>query len=115
MSTEKKSELWSEFLDSWPPERVRQMTLEEYTNSDKDDAFIYWLEARLDKLGSIWGGSAFKFGIYYRDNTEPKPATSGRAWGEKFAWATKYGATAQEAFGTVRSRLIEVAESTDPR
>ena len=48
------------------------MTLEEYTNLDKDDAFIYWIESRLDKLGSIWGGSAFKFGIYCRDKTDAK-------------------------------------------
>ena len=66
--TSSRSRLWSDFLAAWPPERVRQMTLEDYTNSNKDDAFIYWLEARLDKLGSIWGGSAFKFGIYCRDN-----------------------------------------------
>ena len=34
------------------------MTLEEYTNPDKDDAFIYWIESRLPSLGSIRGGRA---------------------------------------------------------
>ena len=46
--TELPARLWSEFLAAWPPERVEQMTLEEYTNPDKDDAFIYWVEARLE-------------------------------------------------------------------
>src|SRR5450759_1802090 len=105
------TELWSEFLAAWPPERVRQMTLEEYTNPGKDDAFIYWLEARLEKLGSIWGGAAFKFGIYCRDETGAKEAARGRIWGEKYAWLAKYGATEREAFATVRSRLVEVLDA----
>lgn len=103
--------LWSEFLTAWPPERVRQMTLEEYTNANRDDAFVYWIEKRLEKLGSIWGGSAFKFGIYCRDNTEAKEASNGRVWGERYAWLSKFGATAQEAFATVRGRLIGVLDA----
>ena len=82
---------WSDFLDAWPSERVREMALEEYTNSDRADAFIYWLEARLDMLGSIWGGSAFKFGIYHRSDTEPKKTSRGRMWGDTYAWLTKFG------------------------
>jgi len=106
-----RHQLWSDFLAVWPPERVRQMTLEEYTNPSKDDAFIYWLESRLDKLGSIWGGSAFKFGIYCRDKTGAKEASGGRIWGEKYAWLRKFGATEDEAFATIRGRLIEVLDA----
>lgn len=106
-----KNDLWSDFLAAWPPGRVRQMRLEEYTNPDKNDAFIYWIEARLKKLGSIKGGSAFKFGIYYRDDTEAKEASSGKVWGERYAWLGKFGATAQEAFATIRARLIGVLDA----
>ena len=73
-------QLWSDFLAAWPLARVRQMTLEEYTNASKDDAFIYWLEVRLDSLGNIWGGSAFKFGIYCRKKAEAKKASGGKNW-----------------------------------
>src|SRR5262245_11754624 len=111
MSEPERRQLRSSFLEAWPPERVREMTLEEYTNPDKDDAFIYWIESRLDQLGSIWGGSAFKFGVYYRENTETKATSGGRVWGETYAWLTKYGLTAQEAFATIRSRLIEVLDA----
>jgi 5-methylcytosine-specific restriction endonuclease McrBC GTP-binding regulatory subunit McrB len=104
-------QLWSDFLTAWPPERVRQMTLEEYTNPNKDDAFIYWIESRLDKLGSIWGGSAFKFGIYCRDKTVAKEASGGRVWGDRYAWHSKFGATEQEAFATIRTRLVEVLDA----
>ncbi len=111
MTESSRQQLWTDFLAAWPPQRVRKMTLEEYTNSDKDDAFIYWIESRLDKLGSIWGGSAFKFGIYCRDNTEAKPPSRGRIWGDTYAWQSKFGKTEQEAFATIRARIIETLEA----
>jgi 5-methylcytosine-specific restriction enzyme B len=111
MTDPDRLQLWSDFLQAWPPERVREMTLAEYTNPDRDDAFIYWLESRLDQLGSIWGGSAFKFGIYHRDNTEPKKASGGRIWGNTYAWLSKFGQTEQEAFATIRARLVQVIEA----
>ena len=111
MSEKTPTELWSEFLAAWPLERVREMRIEEYTNPNKDDAFIYWLEFHLHTLGSIGGGAAFKFGVYCRDNTDVKETAAGRAWGDKYAWAMKYGAAAEEAFAVVKSRLTEVAEA----
>lgn len=103
--------LWADFLEAWPPERVRQMTLKEYTNPGKDDAFIYWIESRLEQLGSIWGGSAFKFGIYYQANVKTKETSGGRNWGEQYAWLSKYGSSEHEAFRTIRGRLVEVMEA----
>ena len=32
-------------------------------------------------------------------------------WGEKYAWLSKFGATEQEAFATIRSRLVEVLDA----
>ena len=100
--------LWSEFLEAWPPHRVRNMSLEDYTNLNRSDAFVYWLEARTNDLGSIWGGSAFKFGIYHRAQTDAKEPGGGRIFGDKYAWMGKYGETEEEAFATVRSRLTDV-------
>lgn len=102
---------WTDFLATWPPERVRRMALEEYTNPNKCDAFIYWLEAGTDKLGSIWGGSAFKFGIYYQVNVRTKETSGGRCWGEKYAWSARFGTTEQEAFARVRGHLVEVIDA----
>ncbi|MEA3547105.1 MAG: AAA family ATPase [Thermodesulfobacteriota bacterium] len=111
MSNHQLYQLWDDFLEKWPLERVRQLTLSEYTNLNRDDAYIYWLEKRLEKLGSIWGGSAFKFGIYHRDDTKPKEPTMGKIWGETYAWAKKYGSTEQEAFQTVRERIVQIIEA----
>jgi 5-methylcytosine-specific restriction endonuclease McrBC GTP-binding regulatory subunit McrB len=111
MDKTKLNQLWADFLATWTVERVRQMTLEQYTNPNKNDAFIYWLEFQLNDLGTIWGGSAFKFGIYCREKSETKDSKSGRAWGEKYAWLVKFGSSEQEAFATIRDRLIQVIEA----
>lgn len=87
------------------------MSLEEYTNPNRDDAFIYWIEKRLEKLGSIWGGSAFKFGIYRRQEIALKKPSKGRIYGREYAWMTKYGQNEQEAFKTVKERIIDIIEA----
>ena len=88
------------------------MSLEEYTNLHRDDAFIYWLEFRTVALGSIQGGDAIKFGIYRRRDKDPtKRSERGRFYGAEYAWLAKYGETKEEAFATVRSRLTDVVDA----
>lgn len=101
-----------DFLKEWPLYRLRNITLEEYTNLDKDTSFSYWLEAKTDNTGSIWGGSAFKFGIYKRKNLD--------SWAERdpvktdgvFGWYSKYGNTANEAFKNIKRIVVNIAESS---
>lgn len=63
-------QLWAEFLKRWPIERLREMTLEEYTNlrSNTDDYFCHWVERKTESLGSIQGATSAKFGIYHANN-----------------------------------------------
>ena len=101
---------WRAFREEWPIERLESMTLGEYTNDDKETAFIYQLEAKLDEIGSIWGSSAFKFGIYRRSDIKPKEAEHFKYEAE-YAWSLKYGDTKEEAFQTVRSRVVSIARA----
>ncbi|MCP5485092.1 MAG: AAA family ATPase [Spirochaetales bacterium] len=103
--------LWDEFLKAWPPERVAKMPLQEYTQAGGKDTFTYWLEAKLEKYGSIWGGSSFKFGVYSRADKEPKPSQKVRSYNEKYGWYTKDGETPEEAFRATRERIVKVIES----
>ena len=111
MDTQPLHQLWDEFLSTWPVERVREMTIEEYTNPNRDDAFIYWIEKRLESLGSIWGSPAFKFGIYCRQDKTEKESKLGRIFGEKYAWLSKYGQTEKQAFKTVLARILEIIDA----
>lgn len=108
--------LWDDFLTEWPVERISEMTLEEYTNLNTDDAFIYWLEKRLESLGGIGGGSAFKFGIYCRKNlTAKEPTSKGGKYGENYGWLVKYGDSELEAFKTVKARIVEVISAVQEK
>lgn len=101
-------ELKQEFLDVWPSERVKSMSLNEYSNLNKDDSFCYWLESRTEKLGSIWGGSAYKFGIYRRNNTDSDDSRSGYSTDGEYAWVSKYGNDRTEAFKKIRELILSV-------
>lgn len=103
--------VWDEFLKAWPLERLRTMTLEEYTQSGDKDTFTYWMEARLDQYGSIWGGSAFKFAIYSRSDKELKQGDTALAYAEDYAWYRRFGDTPQTAFEAIRAQVVAVAEA----
>lgn len=99
-----------EFLAEWPLSRILKMTLEEYTNLDKT-SFCYWLEAKTNDLGSIWGGSSYKFGIYKRRDTSTVITVDNRITDGDYAWFQKYGTTKAEAFEKVRSIIAKIIES----
>ncbi|WP_051929360.1 AAA family ATPase [Flavobacterium sp. 83] len=103
--------LKEEFLNIWSLDRVRSMTLEEYTNLNRDDSFCYWLESRTTDLGGIGGGSAYKFGIYKRSDLSRAVEADNRKTDGEYAWFTKYGAnTKEEAFESVKGIIIDIIE-----
>ena len=105
-----KHKLLAQFLETWSLDRLRNMTIEEYTNLNKSDSFCYWLEQKTNELGGITGGSSFKFGIYKRNNTEKVISTSNGLTDGEYAWFDKYGQTRDEAFETVRSIIVQIAQ-----
>jgi 5-methylcytosine-specific restriction protein B len=105
----KQYDLWDEFLTVWPESRLAEMTLDEYTKAGSKDTFTYWMEARLDKMGSMWGGSAFKFGIFSRKDKEEKASDGTLRYSAEYAWYTALGDTPEEAFEQVRQGIVQVA------
>ncbi|EPB1171570.1 McrB family protein [Campylobacter coli] len=104
------------FQKVWTLEKVKNMTLEEYTNIKKDnpnrDDFTFWIESKLDNLGSIWGGSAFKFGIYRRNDESQKESSSGRLYSQNYAWIAKYGNNENEAFNNIKEKIIQIIQAS---
>lgn len=102
-----RDKLYNAFLQRFPIEYLPNMTLEEYKKLGEKDTFCYWLESKLDKLGSIWGGAAYKFGIYeYKDN--PKN-DSQYTHDEQYAWERKSGKKASDVFNKVKEEIIQIA------
>ena len=106
--------LSQDFLNTWPLDKIKNMSLEEYTNLNRSDSFCYWLEKKTETLGSIWGGSAYKFGIYKMDKQTSDTRKSYKNDGE-YGWVLKFGNSRDDAFKTVKERIIQIIEaaSTD--
>lgn len=100
--------LYNQFLQQFPIENLGNMTLEEYSNLNKDNSFCYWIESRTSDLGSIWGGSAYKFGIFKFDKT-PKQDNPKYAHDDNYSWSSRLGNTSEEAFHNVRNAIIKIA------
>lgn len=107
---QKQYALWDEFLAVWPASRLTTMTLDDYSQAGSKDSFTYWIESRLDELGSIWGGSSFKFGVFSRKDTEDKQSDAKLSYSESHGWYSSLGTTAQEAFEKVRGFVVQVAD-----
>ena len=103
-------QLKEDFLAEWPLSRVQEMSLDEYTNLDKT-SFCYWLEAKTNDLGSIWGGSAYKFGIYKRRDISTTITVDNRITDGEYAWFQKYGTTKEEAFQTVKDIILSIIKN----
>ncbi len=111
MENQNLYDLRNEFLRTWPLERVERMAIDEYTNLNKDDSFCYWLEKKTERLGSIWGGSSFKFGIYKRKNTDREFEKNAISDGE-YAWLDKYGKERDEAFNNVKNIIVDIIKKS---
>lgn len=57
--------LRQEFVKKFPKEQLKNLSLEEYALGYKPNNLCWWLEYNTVALGSIKGGSANKFKIYY--------------------------------------------------
>ena len=104
--------VWTKFLESWPVEKVRSMTLPQYHTLSDQRCFVRCLESMTENLGSIWGGTAFKFGIYQRGNADSSGKKSrGVIYGDKYAWRACLGHSPEEAFAAVKKNVLSVIDA----
>jgi hypothetical protein len=109
MATEQ--ETLAAFLTAWPRDRLISMSIDDYCSVGNDDALAYWLEFKTDVLGGIGGGSAYKFGVFKRKAVKEEALDSAYGTDGVYAWAKKYGSTADETFQTIKAGLIEVVDA----
>jgi len=109
ISIQDRIQLVDDFLKRWPKEKLAALTLDEYTDVGNQDTFTYWLEHTTRPVGSIRGGDSSKFGIYKR-GSEPKGERAHIQNGEVYSWQKRFGATEQEAFNTIKSKLLKVID-----
>ena len=103
-----RRQIYKEFQAAFPKEHLMEMTLAEYTNLERENSFCYWVETKTQDLGSIWGGSSYKFGIY---EYKKRPDDTRIVSNNRYAWYSKYNKqTDEEAFRVVKNSIIKIAE-----
>lgn len=109
MTDNELHKLYQDFQEAFPLEKLGNMTLEQYTNLNRSDSFCYWLESKTDRLGSIWGGSAYKFGIFHRDSN---PGVNSKFMhDETYSWYKSLALTRDEAFARIKAAIIKIANA----
>lgn len=97
------------FLEKWSIKELQKMQLNEYTNTNRKDSFCYWVEHITRDLGSVVGGSSYKFGVYKKGSDSKTEKANNRDSDGEYAWHTKYGTTAEEAFEKIKQIIIAIA------
>jgi len=109
MAQDNRQALLKEFLERFPLESLKDMSLETYSNNNASDSFCYWVEFKTRPLGGIQGATSYKFGIYACKGA-PKEKNGQYANDGQYAWQTRYGSTRDEAFENVRETICKVAQ-----
>ena len=90
-------QLREDFVQRFPKEQLSSTTLDQYAVG-KPDSFCYWLEFKTRELGSISGGSAAKFGVWWSKNEN------------RWRWNSIYQ-SAEDAMQHIKDGLFVLAQS----
>lgn len=108
---QEKLQKYDEFRNNyWTVEHVKNMTLDEYTNTTHD-SFTYDIENWTRELGSIKGRSSFIFGIYKRNDKKEKENNRQFVYTKDYAWEKKFGDNIKDVYKNVHNAVIEVIEA----
>lgn len=103
----------AQLLETWPLSKLSEMRLDDYTNLARSSAFVYWMEVKSTKSGSIWGGSAYKFGIFRRADTTHVVDSNHQLSDGIYSWYSKYGESADGAWESVHDILLKIVNASN--
>lgn len=99
------------FQETWPIEKLKTMSLEEYTNLEKT-SFTYWLERETREVGGSGVGSSFSFRIYRRSNKSTVYSRENRMTDGEYCWFTDLGDKPEVVFPKVRELVLDVVKAS---
>ncbi|WP_261798318.1 McrB family protein [Campylobacter volucris] len=106
---QKESNKFLEFQKNWTLEKVKSMSLEEYTNlkHENPNYYCYWLDVLLKEYAGFGGNDAGKFGIY---RYKKPPKKDDYLYDNRYAWRKNLGNTKDEVFEKVKKEIVKVIE-----
>ncbi|EAH9952346.1 endonuclease [Campylobacter lari] len=112
LNEEQKKNIENKFLEFqkiWTLEKVKSMSLEEYTNlkHENPNYYCYWLDVLLKEYAGFGGNDAGKFGIY---RYKKPPKKDDYLYDNRYAWRKNLGNTKDEVFEKVKKEIVKVIE-----
>lgn len=106
---QKESNKFLEFQKIWTLEKVKSMSLEEYTNlkHENPNYYCYWLDVLLKEYAGFGGNDAGKFGIY---RYKKPPKKDDYLYDNRYVWRKNLGNTKDEVFEKVKKEIVKVIE-----
>ena len=95
------TDLHAEFVQKFPKEALPELKLKQYAIG-RPDSFCHWVEFKTHDLGSVAGGSARKWGIYWSKSKQDW------MWNKSLE-----SSSAEEAFQKIKSGLVALIETAD--
>ncbi|MEI7842787.1 MAG: DUF3883 domain-containing protein [Gallionellaceae bacterium] len=92
-----------QFLRSYPLNRLKNMTLDEYVIGKGTASFCAYVEAKTKAWANMQGATANKFGIYF-GKTKSDPTM-------QYRFTQKFGKTKKEAFDGVKEALLNLVKA----
>ncbi|EHR42603.1 DUF3883 domain-containing protein [Alishewanella jeotgali] len=92
-----------QFLCSYPLNKLKNITLDEYVIGKGTASFCACVEAKTKAWANMQGATANKFGIYF-GKTKSDPTM-------KYRFTQKFGKTKNEAFNGVKDALLDLIEA----
>jgi hypothetical protein len=100
-------EMLSDFLETWNPQRMQNLKLDEYVGVGNKYTFVQYVEHRTRDLGSIGGMDSSKFGMWERQDPDEKHGRYTNVG--KYSWPKRLPyTTAPEAFAAIKAELLSV-------
>ena len=107
---DQRYQIYEDFRREFPIGDLEKLPLEKYTNLNREDSFCYWVESRTYSLGSIWGGTSYKFGIYEYENKPNNPTVINQD--DHYAWYRWYDVeTSGQAYEKVLDSVVRIAKA----
>jgi len=105
-----RNEQWSRYLAQWDIPALQRLTLEQYCALQSKQTLSHWLLEETAALGDFKEGP-LSMGIRPHGHRQAKSGNAYNSYDDQYVWLNMLGSSAEEAFASLKSGLLEAAEA----
>lgn len=105
-----RDEQWNRYLTQWDIPALQRLTLEQYCALDSKQTLSNWLLEETAALGDFKEGP-LSMGIRPHVHGQGKVSNAYNSYDDQYVWLNMLGSSAEEAFASLKSGLLEAAEA----